>query len=142
MKTRRNTIILSAVIIILVITTMLIVWQGGKPGKPAEIPTGDYSYTLEYAEYRITQVMEQKHLPSFAVVLIDDQEIIWQETFGMANLEKNQFAEPDTVYRLWSVAKAFTAIETLRLVEDGLVDLDTPITEYLPDFALKSPNFV
>ena len=40
------------------------------------------------------------------------------------------------------MAKAFTAIETLRLVEDGLVDLDTPITAYIPDFALQSrfPN--
>jgi CubicO group peptidase (beta-lactamase class C family) len=36
------------------------------------------------------------------------------------------------------VAKAFTAIETMRLVEDGLVDLDTPITEYIPNFAIQS----
>jgi CubicO group peptidase (beta-lactamase class C family) len=82
--------------------------------------------------------MAQKHMPSLAVSIIDDQEIIWQETFGLANLEKDQPAESNTVYRLWSLAKVFTAIETLRLVENGLVDLDTPITEYIPDLALQS----
>ncbi len=138
MITRRKTIILIAITAILVIAVVSVLWQEGKPRKPVEIPAGDYSYTIEYAGYRISQVMEQKHLPSFAVALIDDQDTIWQETFGLANLEKNQPAESDTVYRLWSVAKAFTAVETLRLVEDGLVDLDTPITEYIPDFALQS----
>ena len=124
MKTPRKTIILIAIAAIVVIIVVAALWQGERPRKSAEIPRGDYSYTLEYAEYRIQQVMEEKHLPSFSVTLIDDQNIIWQETFGLANLEKNQPAEPETVYRLWSVAKAFTAIETMRLVEDGLVELD------------------
>ena len=82
--------------------------------------------------------MKRYHLPSAAVTLIDDQDTTWQETFGMANLEENIPAEADTVYKLWSVAKAFTAIETMRLVEDGVVDLDTPISEYLPNFSIQS----
>jgi CubicO group peptidase (beta-lactamase class C family) len=138
MKTRKKSIILGAVMVILVIAVVLLLGQGGKPRKPAVIPTGDYAYTIEYAEYRISQVMEKEHLPSFAVVLIDDQDTVYQGTFGLANLEKNQPAQPDTVYRLWSVAKAFTALETLRLVQDGLVDLDTPVTAYIPDFELQS----
>jgi CubicO group peptidase (beta-lactamase class C family) len=124
------------VLLLLLAGTMLWFWQ--TPIKPRSIPIGDYTYTIEYSKYRISQVMKQKHLPSFAVVLIDDQNIIWQETFGLSNIEKNQPAEPDTVYRLWSISKAFTAIETMRLIEDGLVNLDTPITTYIPDFALQS----
>jgi len=138
MVTRRKAIVLIAISALLVIAVVFVLWQGGKPRKPREIPPGDYSYTLEYAEYRILQVMEQKHLPGFAVALIDDQDTVWQETFGLANLEKDQPAGSDTVFRLWSVAKAFTAVETLRLVEDGLVDLDTPINEYIPGFELQS----
>jgi hypothetical protein len=118
------------VLLLLLAGTMLWFWQ--TPIKPRSIPIGDYTYTIEYSKYRISQVMKQKHLPSFAVVLIDDQNIIWQETFGLSNIEKNQPAEPDTVYRLWSISKAFTAIETMRLIEDGLVNLDTPITIYIP----------
>jgi CubicO group peptidase (beta-lactamase class C family) len=138
MKTRKRLITLIGITAVLVIVVVSMLWQRGKPRKPAEIPRGDYSYSIEFADYRISQLMAQKHLPSLAVALIDDQEIIWQETFGQANLEKDQPAESDTVYRLWSVAKVFTAIETLRLVEDGLVDLDTPVIEYIPDLALQS----
>ena len=82
--------------------------------------------------------MKQHHLPSVAVALIDDQDTIWQEAFGMANVEEDIPARIDTVYKLWSVAKVFTAIETMRLVEEGLVDLDAPITDYLPDFSIQS----
>ena len=82
--------------------------------------------------------MKQHHFPSVAVSLIDDQEVIWQEAFGLANVEDETPATVDTVYKLWSVAKVFTAIETMRLVEEGLVDLDAPITEVLPDFSIQS----
>ncbi|MGB3700970.1 MAG: serine hydrolase, partial [Anaerolineales bacterium] len=99
---------------------------------------GDYSNAIEYAEHKIQWGMKQYQLPSVAVILIDDQDTIWQETFGIANLEEDSPAESDTVYKLWSVAKVFTAIETMRLVEDGLVDLDAPINEYLPNFSIQS----
>ena len=138
MKTRRKPIIFITIAAIIIITAVAVLWQGGQPRKPEEIPLDDYLYSIEYAEHRIQQVMEENHLPSFAVILINDQDTVWQETFGLANIETNTPAEPDTVYRLWSVAKAFTAIETLRLIEDGLVELDTPITEYIPDFSIQS----
>jgi hypothetical protein len=131
-------------LIFLVLAALVIVGVGltclsqRHPKKPAVIPLGDYDYTITYAESRISQVMKEKHLPGFAVVLVDDQNIIWQETFGLANLEEDQPVEADTVFRLWSVSKAFTALEILRLVEDGLVDLDTPITTYLPEFSMQS----
>ncbi len=99
-------------------------WQTAPPRKPDPIPLGDYSYTVDYAEHRIERLMKQHHLPSTAVALIDDQNIIWQEAFGLANIEEEIPATPDTVYKMYSIAKAFTAIETMRLVEDGRLDLD------------------
>ena len=43
----------------------------------------------------------------------------------------------DTVYKLWSISKVFTAIETMRLVEEGRVDLDAPLTDYIPGFSIQ-----
>ena len=138
MLSRRNKFILITIPTILVFAVIFMVWQGKSPNKPAEIHLGDYSTAIEYAEQNIPWVMKKYQLPSVAVILIDDQDTIWQETFGIANLEGDSPAESDTVYKLWSVAKVFTAIETMRLVEDGLVDLDAPITEYLPNFSIQS----
>ena len=140
MMTKRKKVILISVSIILV---LLIIgsfgsWQRAAPKKPDPISLGDCSYTVDYAEYRINQLMRQHHLPSVVVALIDDQATVWQEAFGLANVEKDIPATVDTVYKLWSVSKVFTAIETMRLVEEGLVDLDAPITDYLPDFSIQS----
>jgi hypothetical protein len=125
-------------LIILIFCVIFVVWTGKMPKKPTDITPGDYSDSIEYAEQIIQRAMKRYHLPSVAVSLIDDQETIWQETFGLANLEENTPSELETVYKLWSVAKVFTAIETMRLVKDGLVDLDAPITEYLPNFSIQS----
>ncbi len=113
-------------------------WANRPPRKPDTIPLGDYAYTVDYAEFRINQLMKQHDFPSMAVALIDDQDVVWQQAFGLANVEQGIPANTDTVYKLWSVAKAFTAIETMRLVEEGLIDLDAPITDYLPQFSIQS----
>lgn len=138
MISRKKIYILITISAILVFILIFMIYLGRSPKKPEDIPQGDYSHATQYAEQRIRRVMKQYHLPSIAVILIDDQDTIWQETFGVANIEADLPAESDTVYKLWSLAKVFTAIETLRLVEDGLVDLDAPITEYLPSFSIQS----
>jgi len=70
--------------------------------------------------------------------LIDDQKTVWQEAFGWANIEEQIPAKSDTVYKLWSVSKVLTAIEAMRLVEEGLVGLDAPLTDYISGFSIQS----
>ena len=86
---RKITRILVTLLLVFAAIAFWAVWRIQTPQKPDSIPRGDYSYTIEYAEYRIARLMESKQLPSVAVTLIDDQNIIWQETFGTANLEEN-----------------------------------------------------
>lgn len=138
MISKKYTILLIFFVLVIIAGTAVFFLQANSPKKPNDIPLGDYSYTVEFAQSSIEQMMRKHHLPSVAVALIDDQDTIWQETNGFANLEAEIPAETDTVYKLWSVSKAFTAIETMRLVQDGLIDLDTPITEYFPDLSIQS----
>jgi len=105
MSIARKKFILLTISTILVFVLIFIVWQGKPPKKPTEIDLGEYSYTIEYTQQKIRWAMKQYHLPSVAVILIDDQDTIWQETFGTANFEENSPAESDTVYKLWSLAK-------------------------------------
>jgi len=138
-RKRKKALRISALILLLLLAAAYLwSWSKAAPRKPDPITPGDYTYTMDYAEYRIHQLMKQHHLPSVAVALIDDQDVVWQEVYGWANVEKEIPATADTVYKLWSVSKVFTAIETMRLVEEGLVDLDAPITDYLPGFSIQS----
>jgi CubicO group peptidase (beta-lactamase class C family) len=108
------------------------------PKKPQPVPMGDYSYVKGLAGQRIEQLMKRNHIPGAAVALIVDQEIIWQEAFGLADRDREIPVTEETVFKLWSLAKPFTALETMRLVEEGLVDLDAPIDQYVHDLALLS----
>jgi len=140
MMSKRNKHVLISALGLLLLLALVYFWgcQSTGPKKPGIILPGNYKYTVDYAEYRIRKLMRRHHLPSVAVALIDDQNTVWQQMYGWANLEKKIPAKSDTVYKLWSVSKIFTAIETMRLVEEGLVDLDAPITDYIPGFSIQS----
>src|SRR5207249_1533361 len=68
-----------------------------------------------------------------------DQEIVWAKGFGFANPQAKIPATADTVYRVGSVSKLFTDIAVMQLVEQGQLDLDAPVTRYLPDFRPINP---
>lgn len=72
------------------------------------------------------------------MALIVDQDVIWRETVGFADLIAEREVTPDTVFKLWSLGKLFTALEIMRLVEEGELDLDAPITDYVPSFRINS----
>src|SRR5262249_45419220 len=59
--------------------------------------------------------------------------------FGVAKSRGKVAATADTVYRVGSVSKLFTDIAVMQLVERGVLDLDAPITKYLPRFNPTNP---
>ena len=91
---------------------------GQEKEAPAKVlPHNDYSGTIKYAGKRVHQVMRKHHLPAFAIAVVEDQDIIYTEVFGMADIENNVSATTKTIFKLWSVTKAFTAIEIFRSIE-------------------------
>jgi len=86
----------------------------------------------EVRELIIDQV-ENGGVPSIAVAVAEDGRIIWEEAFGWSNVEDQVPATPHTMYRLGSISKTITATGLMSLVEDGLVDLDSPAIDYLPE---------
>lgn len=68
-----------------------------------------------------------------AIMVMQGEEVIFSNAYGMANLEWDIPATPQTSYRLGSISKPITAIAVLQLVQAGRVDLDQPISTYLPD---------
>ena len=79
-----------------------------------------------------------KNIPSLSIALVDDQRIVFAASIGYAAPEAKVLATPDTLYRVGSVSKPFTAILLMILVEMGLIDLDAPVQDYLPEFQPKN----
>lgn len=75
--------------------------------------------------------------PAVSVAMVYDKDIVWTAAFGYADLEKKIPATSETVYLLASVSKTFAAVLALQLYEQGLLSLDAPLTNYLPEFSIR-----
>ena len=76
--------------------------------------------------------------PGGAVMVIQDGEIIYQNGYGLADVENGLPITTDSVFHLGSVGKQFTALGVMMLAEQGLVNYDDPIGNYIPEFAWMS----
>ena len=94
--------------------------------------------TSVYIDKLINRSMKKNHLPAFAITIVEDQNILYQKATGVIDLEKNTQASTSSVFKLWSLAKVFTAIEIFRETEEGLVELDLSLSDYLPDFKIQN----
>ncbi|WP_020534560.1 serine hydrolase [Lewinella cohaerens] len=69
-----------------------------------------------------------------SVLVAENGEIIYKNGFGQANMEWNIPNKPDTKHRLASITKQFTAMAIVQLVAENKLELNQPITTYLPDY--------
>jgi len=77
------------------------------------------------------------NVPGVSVAVTLDQQIVWAQGFGHADVEQSVATRPDSVFRIASISKPITAVAVMQLVERGLVALDDPIQKYVPAFPRK-----
>ncbi len=98
-----------------------------------------YEQTIKLLNSFIQQELADKELSGITIALVDDQQIVWQQGFGFSNPATQTPITSETVFRVGSVSKLFTDLAVMRLAEQGKLDLDAPLTNYLPDFKPKNP---
>jgi D-alanyl-D-alanine carboxypeptidase len=76
-------------------------------------------------------------LPGFTVAVARGDQVVLSRGYGHADRDAQRPAAPEIVFRTGSITKQFTAAAILRLVEQGRIDLDAPITAYLPDYPVQ-----
>lgn len=97
-----------------------------------EINSGDW-------ESLISSMLKQWGAPGLAVTILNENEIIYSEGFGYRNIKRNLQMTRDTMHIIASCSKSFTSTTIAMLVDEGKLDWNTPIVEYLPHFRLKDP---
>ncbi|MGI6414440.1 MAG: serine hydrolase domain-containing protein [Thermoguttaceae bacterium] len=113
--------------------------NAGGPAEGAPARAGGKSAEL-FADVRskIKQEMADSNIPSLAVAVAKNGEILWEEAFGWADVQRRVPATVHTMYSLASVSKPITATGLMVLVEQGKLDLDAPANRYLaPDGGIK-----
>lgn len=97
----------------------------------------NYETTLQNTSAYINSAINKYDLAGLSIALVDNGKIVWSEGFGFANQELKIPATADTVYMIGSVSKTLTTAALLNLYDQGLVELDAPVTSYLPEFDMK-----
>lgn len=91
---------------------------------------------LEAIRTFIDTTMSQWHVAGLSVAVVKDNNVIMSEGFGYRDYEKQLPVTSQTLFAIGSSSKAFTAFSVGLLVDEGLIDWNTPVKEYLPDFQM------
>jgi CubicO group peptidase (beta-lactamase class C family) len=78
----------------------------------------------------LEDLREELKIPGMAAGIVMNQELIWAQGFGYADLEKKIKTTPDTPFDIASVGKTFTAALAMQLVWEGKLNLDDPLTKF------------
>lgn len=113
------------------------------PGVPlaTQDSPGSTNFSADIARI-IEEEMRAQNAPGAAVAIVFNGEVIFAEGFGVRNTETNDSVTPDTLFMFGSTLKPLTSIGLLRLVESGGVDLDAPVSLYLPEIAFPDTVLV
>jgi CubicO group peptidase (beta-lactamase class C family) len=84
--------------------------------------------------------MSAWHIPGAAVAIVEDGDIIVLKGYGTADLATERLVDPEmTLFHVASISKPVTAGAVLQLAEQGRIDLDRPVNEYLRAVKVESP---
>ncbi|HEU4767576.1 MAG TPA: serine hydrolase domain-containing protein [Pyrinomonadaceae bacterium] len=86
-------------------------------------------------EKLFTAFVERQQMPGAVMGIIVDGELAWVKAHGIREVERKSPVTPDTVFRIASMTKSFTAMAILKLRDDGRLSLDDPVARYVPALA-------
>jgi CubicO group peptidase (beta-lactamase class C family) len=91
-------------------------------------------------ESEILKEMEAQKIRAVVACVVKDDKIVWEGTFGYANVNDSIQVTRQSLFTLMSISKLFLATTVMQLWERGMIDLDADINQYLP-FDVRNPRF-
>jgi CubicO group peptidase (beta-lactamase class C family) len=84
-------------------------------------------------EAAIPAAMERARVPGLSIALICNAEVVWAQGFGVRDTSTGEPVTPETVFRGCSLSKNLVSYAALKMVENGLLDLDRPLSGYVAE---------
>ena len=122
---------------------LLLTWAVAAPPADAradddDLPvTGKADPNLAPFDRLMTDFVKGRHLPGASLAVAKDGKIVYARGFGYADVDKKEPVQPDSLFRIASVSKPFTAAAVLQVVERGKLSLDDKVFDVLE---LKAPE--
>jgi len=122
----------------LVLTVVLII-VFLRPAYPAQDVVRDprVKAALEAAKIWLEAQRAYDRIPGVSAAIVHDQEVLWSNGYGHADLAKESPAATGTIYSICSISKLFTSIAVMQLRDAGKLRLDDPVEKHLPWFKIQ-----
>jgi CubicO group peptidase (beta-lactamase class C family) len=105
---------------------------------PVEVPLGQkvkhdpFQAAISRFEAKLAQEVAEDSVGSISAGVIIGNDVVWANSFGWADIEKEIPADAETIYRTGSISKSFTAVLMMQMVGKGYFKLDDPVEKYFP----------
>jgi len=83
----------------------------------------------------LSTAVEEGQIPGASALIFDDGEVVYKKAFGQRDMERDKPMEMDTVFRIYSMTKPITSALIMDLMEEGKIDLEDPVSKYIPELA-------
>jgi CubicO group peptidase (beta-lactamase class C family) len=93
---------------------------------------------ISYITQYIDNEMRNNEIVGLGIALVRGEQVLWSKGFGYAQRETGMPVTSQSLFHMASISKLFTAISVMKLVEQGRIDLDAPVTHYVPDFSIQN----
>ena len=86
---------------------------------------------LKKLDEKIPEIMANANVPGLSIAIIQDSKMVWQGAYGVKSIASGEPVTNSTIFEAASLTKPLFAYAAMRIVEEGDLDLDIPLTRYV-----------
>ena len=101
----------------------------------------DFSDIKQHLDVEIPKILEKHNAPGVALAIVEGDQIVGFRSYGFANIESQKEITESTMFNVGSISKLATAWGVMQLVEQGSIELDKPINQYLKRWKIPDSEF-
>ncbi len=87
----------------------------------------------------VNKILQDWKVPGVGIAVVKDKEVVLAKGYGYRDLENKLPVDAETIFAIGSASKAFAAMAVGQLVDQGKLDWDKPVRDYMPTFKLYDP---
>lgn len=103
------------------------------------VPKDNHRQTIQEFKSRIDSLLIENRIPGAGIAIVTKDSIIYLGGFGYANMETKTPVNGNTIFGIGSMTKSFVGLAFLKLLEEGKINLQTPVKEIVPEIDIDNP---
>ena len=102
------------------------------------VPKENHPQTIQELKFRIDSLLIKNRIPGAGIAIVTKDSIIYLDGVGYANMETKTPVSGNTIFGTGSITKSFVGLAFLKLLEEGKINLQTPVKEIVPEIDIDN----